>query len=232
MARQIPLQQIKITENRIKLLNEMGINSLRDLVLHFPYRYECIEETPLINNEKVIIEGVLIEEPKVFFKGRLSRLTFSLLYQQEIYKITIFNRHFMKKNMTKGMILTVIGKYNSANNSIVASDIKLKALNEIAGITPVYSLKEGITQKSFQNYVKKALKFYQGHIQDEIPNSLLIKHHLIHKELALNLIHFPANNNDIKEASRHLKYEEFLKFQLTMQYIKISRKKNIGVKKN
>ena len=232
MARQIPLQQIKITENRIKLLNEMGINNLRDLVLHFPYRYECIEETPLINNEKVIIEGVLIEEPKVFFKGRLSRLTFPLLYQHETYKITIFNRHFMKKNMTKGMILTVIGKYNSANNSIVASDIKLKTLDEIAGISPVYSLKEGITQKSFQNYVKKALKFYQGHIQDEIPNALLIKHHLIHKELALNLIHFPSNNNDIKEASRHLKYEEFLKFQLTMQYIKISRKKNIGIKKN
>ena len=232
MARQIPLQQIGINENRIKILNGMGICSLRDLVLYFPYRYDCIEQTPLINNEKVIIEGVLIDEPKVFFKGRLSRLTFQLLYNdQAIYKITIFNRHFLKKNMTKGMILTVIGKYNSANASITASDIRLKALEEITGITPIYSLKGGITQKSFQNYVKKALKFYQGHIQDEIPNSLLIKHHLIHKELALNLIHFPSNNDDIKEALRYLKYEEFLKFQMTMQYIKFSRRKNIGIKK-
>ena len=113
MAKQIPLQQIRINENRIKLLNNMGIYCLKDLILHFPYRYDCIEATSLINNEKVIIEGVLIDEPKVFFKGRLSRLTFQILYQQEIYKVIIFNRHFLKKNMVKGMLLTIIGKYNS-----------------------------------------------------------------------------------------------------------------------
>lgn len=231
MAKQISLQQLKINENRIKLLNNMNIYSLRDLVLHFPYRYESIEETPLIDNEKVIIEGVLIDEPKVFYKGRLSRLSFQILYNQEVYKVTLFNRHFLKKNMVKEMPLTIIGKYNSKTKSITASDLRLKPLSEVSGVTPIYSLKEGITQKSFQGYIKKALAFYQGHIQDEVPNSLLIKHHLIHKELALNLIHFPSNDQDIKEALRYLKYEEFLRFQLTMQYIKSARKDNLGIKK-
>lgn len=232
MAKQIPLQQLKINANRIKLLNEMNIYSIRDLVLHYPYRYEIIEETPLIDNEKVIIEGVLIDEPKVFYKGRLSRLTFQILYNREVYRVTLFNRHFLKKNMVKEMPLTIIGRYNSKTKSITASDLYLKAINEISGITPVYSLKDGITQKSFQGYVKKALAFYQGHIQDEVPTNLLIKHHLIHKELALNLIHFPSNNKDINESLRYLKYEEFLRFQLTMQYIKSSRNDNIGVKKD
>ena len=215
MTKQIPLQQLKINTNRIELLNNMNIYSVRDLVLHFPYRYESIEETPLIDNEKVIIEGVLIDEPKIFYKGRLSRLSFQILYKQEVYKVTLFNRHFLKKNMTKEMPLTIIGKYNSKTKSITASDLRLKPLDEISGITPIYSLKEGITQKSFQGYVKKALNFYHGHIQDEVPTNLLIKHHLIHKELALN----------------YLKYEEFLRFQLTMQYIKLSRKDNLGIKK-
>lgn len=231
MTKQISLQQIKINDNRIKLLNSMGIYSLKDLVLRFPYRYDHIEATPLIDNEKVTIEGVLIDEPKIFYKGRLSRLSFNFMYNNETYKVTIFNRHFLKNNMHKGMELTVIGKYSSSNNSITASDIRLKTLAEVSGITPIYSLKEGLPQKSFHNYIKKALKFYQGHIQDEVPISLIIKHQLIHKELALNLIHFPNNNDDIKEALRYLKYEEFLKFQLTMQYIKLSRKKNIGIRK-
>ena len=61
--------------------------------------------------------------------------------------------------MTKEMPLTIIGKYNSKTKSITASDLRLKPLDEISGITPIYSLKEGITQKSFQGYVKKALKF-------------------------------------------------------------------------
>lgn len=177
MTKQIPLQQLKINTNRIELLNNMNIYSVRDLVLHFPYRYESIEETPLIDNEKVIIEGVLIDEPKIFYKGRLSRLSFQILYKQEVYKVTLFNRHFLKKNMTKEMPLTIIGKYNSKTKSITASDLRLKPLDEISGITPIYSLKEGITQKSFQGYVKKALNFYHGHIQDEVPTNLLIKHH-------------------------------------------------------
>ena len=217
MSKEIPLQQLKIKENRILLLNNMDIYSVRDLILHFPYRYEIIEATPLIDNEKVIIEGVLVDEPKLFYKGRLSRLTFSILYQGETYRVTIFNRHFLKKNMHNGMTLTVIGKYSQKNHSITASDVKLKPLNELSGVTPVYSLKEGINQKSFQGYVKKALAFYHNHIQDQVPISLMVKHHLIHKELALNLIHFPSNKKDIIEALRYLKYEEFLRFQLTMQ---------------
>ncbi|WP_294578761.1 ATP-dependent DNA helicase RecG [uncultured Thomasclavelia sp.] len=231
MSKEILLKQIKIAENRVRLLNEMEIYSVRDLVLHYPYRYEIIEETPLVDNEKVIIEGVLIDEPKLFYKGRFSRLTFMVLYHDENYRVTIFNRHFLKKNMYQGMKLTIIGKYTKKNKSITASDVKLKPLNGVTGISPVYSLKEGITQKSFQGYVKKALKFYQGHIQDEVPISLMIKHHLIHKELALNLVHFPSCKQDVKEALRYLKYEEFLRFQLTMQYIKLSRNKNIGIKK-
>ena len=207
----------------------MNIYCLKDLVLHFPYRYDSIEATALINNEKITIEATLVDEPKVFYNGRMSRMIFPILYNHEIYQVTIFNRHFLKKNMVKGMILTIIGKYSKGN--ITASDIRLKKLDEVSGIIPVYSLKDGLTQKSFQNYIKKALAFYQGHIQDEVPIAYMVKHHLIHKELALNLIHFPSSNRDIQEAMRYLKYEEFLKFQLTMQYIKLSRKKNLGVKK-
>ena len=129
MTKQIPLQQLKINTNRIELLNNMNIYSVRDLVLHFPYRYESIEETPLIDNEKVIIEGVLIDEPKIFYKGRLSRLSFQILYKQEVYKVTLFNRHFLKKNMTKEMPLTIIGKYNSKTKSITASDLRLKPVS-------------------------------------------------------------------------------------------------------
>lgn len=229
MLRQIPLKQIRISDRRIEALNKMNIYCLKDLVLHFPYRYDSIEATTLIDNEKITIEAMLVDEPKVFYNGRISRMTFRILYNHEIYQVTIFNRHFLKKNMVKGMILTIIGKYSKGN--ITASDIRLKKLEEVSGIIPVYSLKDGLTQKSFQNYIKKALAFYQGHIQDEVPIAYMVKHHLIHKELALNLIHFPSSNRDIQEAMRYLKYEEFLKFQLTMQYIKLSRKKNLGVKK-
>lgn len=229
MKKDISLEQLKIAENRILILHTMGIYNSKQLLEAYPYRYEIIEATPLTHNEKVTIEGVVLDSPKVFFTGRVSRMTFQVQYQEQILKITLFNRHFLKKNMEQGMIVTIIGKYNEHNQTLTASDIRLKPLAQLENITPVYSIKEGITQKSFQGYIKKAYAYYQGYILDDIPMMLLIKHKLIHKELALQLIHFPITQEDIKQALRHLKYEEFLKFQLTMQYIKLSRNEQLGI---
>ena len=68
-------------------------------------------ETPLHDESKVIIEAQLIDEPKLFDKGRFSRLTFHVNYHEEPLTITIFNRHFFRKmNMQVGMMLTIIGK--------------------------------------------------------------------------------------------------------------------------
>lgn len=225
------LKVLKINKNKIEQLNELSIYTVKDLVQHYPYRFEEMLETPLHDESKVIIEAQLIDEPKIFYKGRFSRLTFHVNYHEEPLTITIFNRHFLKKNMQVGMMLTITGKYSASKKAITASDLKLKSLKEISGITPVYSLKEGLTQKSFQGYVNKALNFYKGHIANTIPLYLCQKYHLIDKEDALFKIHQPQTRSDVISALRYLKYEEFFKFQMTMQYIKQNRTQNIGTSK-
>lgn len=225
------LEVLKINKNRIQLLNQLSLFTVKDLIQHYPYRYDEIIETPLHDEQKVIIEAILVDEPKVFFKGKLSRLSFHCDYQGKIISVIIFNRHFLKKNMKIGLPMTIIGKYNQKRSSITASDIKLKSIKELEGITPIYSLKEGITQKSFQGYVKKALDFYKGHIGHIIPDFLCEKYHLITREEALFKVHFPQVRNDVISSLRYLKYEEFFKFQLTMQYIKMNRTQNVGISK-
>ena len=51
---------------------------------------------------------------------------------------------------------------------------------------------------------------------------------MIDKEDALFKIHQPQTRSDVISALRYLKYEEFFKFQMTMQYIKQNRTQNIG----
>ena len=225
------LDVLKIQKNRIQLLNQMSVYTVKDLILHYPYRYEEVLETPLHDQQKVIIEAILIDVPKVYYHGKLSRLSFHCDYQGQNIVVTIFNRHFLKKNMRIGMSLTIIGKYDQKKNSITASDIKLKSLSEISGITPVYSLKEGITQKSFQGYVLKAFHFYKHHINNIIPDFLCDRYHLIDREEALWKVHFPQNRSDVISSLRYLKYEEFFQFQLTMQYLKLNRTQDVGISK-
>ncbi len=221
------LEVLKIQRNRIELLHLMNIYTIEDLLSHYPYRYEIIEETlPSENNDKIIIEGKIIDQVKIFFKGKMSRMSFSIDYNGQVYQVTIFNRHYLRAHLKIGTIITIIGK--CINKRITAIDIKVKPLSELMGIQPVYSLKD-ITPKSFLGYIKKALKYKQGKIEESIVEELRVKHQLIHRELALNNIHFPHSKEDIKQALRYLKYEEFFKFQLTMQLSKSTREE--GIKK-
>lgn len=225
------LQLLKTTEKRYQLLNQMNIFSLEDIVQYYPYRYDIIEETyPSINDERIIIEAVVISPVKIFFRGKMSRMTFEVedQYHQK-YQVIIFNRHFLRQYLKLNTIITIIGKCQ--NHKITASDIKIKSINEIKGIHPVYSIKDGLTQKSFQQYVKKSLSLLNGKIESYVPEEMMIKHQLIHKNIALWNIHFPESQNDIKQSLKFLKYEEFLKFQLTMQLIKQKRSHELGIRK-
>ena len=225
------IKLLKTTSKRYDILSQMNIKTLEDLIHHYPYRYAIIEEKyPTDEDEHMIIEATVISPIKIFFKGRMSRMTFEVedRYLQH-FQVTIFNRHFLRQYLKLDTTITIIGKCH--NHRITASDIKIKTLNELAGIYPVYSLKEGINQKSFRQYVQKALRLLKGQIVDDIPEKYIMQHRLIHKENALYCIHFPENKKDIQEALKHLKYEEFLQFQLTMQLTKQQRVQTMGIEK-
>ena len=225
------IRLLKTTEKRYQILESMNINSLEDIVMHYPYRYDIIEETyPTLEDDKIIIEATIISPAKVFFKGRMSRMSFTVEdHHLQQYQVTIFNRHFLRQHLKMSAVITIIGKCK--NDKITASDIKIKPINELVGIHPIYSIKEGMTQKSFVQYVKKALTLLKGNIDSYVPEEYIMKHQLIHKESALYNIHFPETQEDIKQALRYLKYEEFLKFQLTMQFIKRQRHQEVGIAK-
>ena len=225
------IKLLKTTQKRYDLLSQMNIHSLEDLLTHYPYRYDVIEETyPLLQDDKIIIEAIVISPTKIFFKGRMSRMSFDVLdhYGQE-YAVTIFNRHFLRQYLKMNTIITIIGKCQGKR--ITATDIKIKPLSELKGIHPIYSIKDGMTQKSFQQYIKKAFQLLKGKIPSYVPEEMMIKHQLLHKDNALWNVHFPESQKDVKEGLKYLKYEEFLKFQLTMQFIKQQRDAEIGIKK-
>ena len=226
------IKLLKTTSRRLEILVSMNITTLEDLIYQYPYRYEVIEEKyPTDEDEHLIIEATVISPVKIFFKGKMSRMSFEVedKYLQH-FQVSIFNRHFLRQHLKLGTTITIIGK--CVNHRITASDIKIKPLQDISGIYPVYSLKEGITQKSFRQYVKKALSLLNHEFDDFIPEKYRIQHHLIRKESALYCIHFPENKKDVQEALKYLKYEEFLKFQLTMQLMKQQRTQEMGIAKD
>lgn len=209
------LKKLRITTSKIDILHQLGIQNAFDLLTYYPYRYEILEKKEAtIQDPKLCMDGVIFQRAVLNYrKQNQSKMTFQLLSDGKLYRCAIFNRHFMQSKLKEGVSVTITGKLDS-KDQITVADLKFGSLQEQTAITPVYALKEGLRNSSLIHYIAKALDQCLDEIEDFIPESYLEKYRLISKKEALMMIHRPRSTNDIKHALRHLKYEEFLKFQL------------------
>ena len=134
------------------LLNKLGINNVDDLVTYYPIRYEIYKRSNLDEvtaEERIVIDGKVESTPIVLrFNKGLNKMNFRLKMKDGMVGVSIFNRAFMKSNLTIGTNVIVIGKFDRTKNIINASDIKFGYLGLEAKIEPVYHLTTGLTNKS------------------------------------------------------------------------------------
>lgn len=213
----------------LQLLNKIGIYTLDDLVTHYPFRYDILKRSNLqetLPDEKVIIDGKVESVPILLrFKAGLNKLNFRLVTASGVVGVSIFNRAFMKANLTIGTSVIVIGKFDKQKNIITASDIKFGSLNNQEKIEPVYHCTSGLTNKNVSTYINTALLMNGKEISDFIPAYYQEKYQFSNKKTALNIVHNPPNMEKLKEAQIRLKYEELFSFMFKINYLKECHKK-------
>ena len=231
----VNLSEVKGIGPKTELLfNKIGIFTVDDLVTHYPFRYDVLKRSNLDNieeDEKVIMDGKVESIPLIVrFKGGLNKLNFRLASPNGPIGVSIFNRAFLKPQLTIGTSVIVIGKYDKTKNIISASDIKFGTLSKEDKIEPVYHSTSGLTQKNLSNYINTCLLKYGNDIEDNIPKYLMDKYDFSNKKTALNIIHNPPNFDKIKEASIRLKYEELFEFMFKVNYLRLqNEKKEAGI---
>lgn len=221
----------------LSLLNKIGIYSVDDLVTHYPFRYDILERSDLkkvTEEDRVIIDGKVESVPILLrFKAGLNKLNFRLVTNSGVVGVSIFNRAFMKSNLTIGTSVIVIGKYDSRKNIITASEIKFGSLNNQRKIEAVYHCTSGLTNKNMSTYINTALLMNGKDITDYIPTSYQEKYQFSNKKTALNIVHNPPSMEKLKEAQIRLKYEELFAFMFKINYLReIHKKEKTGIKRD
>ncbi|HLR10779.1 MAG TPA: ATP-dependent DNA helicase RecG [Sporosarcina sp.] len=208
---------------------KLGIVTVEDLIMTFPYRHEDfslgdLAETP--HNEKVTVEGRVESEPSVLFLGpKRSRLQVRLLVGPHLVKAVFFNQHYLKNRLTPGKIVTVSGKWDRGRQSINVNKFSDGPQQEEDSLEPVYSLKGVMHQKTFRRHLRSALDtLNEEEILDIIPEQLRTAYKLPTLREALEMLHFPQQPQHMKQARRRFVYEELLLFQMNMQAMKKMRK--------
>lgn len=222
----------KIGPKTAKALNKLNIYNIEDLLMYYPYRYNFIKFINVDEADKNIISYFkvkILSVPKVqYIKRNFNRLEFIGTNNNINFKVVIFNRAFLKRNLTINKEVVVIGKYDSLKNNLVASDIKFNVAEE--KIEAIYHLTEGVKNSFIESTIKEALKLNITP-EDYIPDYLNEKYNFITKKDAINKIHQPQNINDIKQSNLKLIYEELFIYMFKINYLRTLNQKATGLKK-
>jgi len=219
----------------IETLKNININNIEDLVYYYPYRHEIVRLNDIKeakDKDNVVIECIVDSVPLTRrFRANMTSLTFRAMSSKKMIAVMIFNRAFLKSQIKPGSIVTVIGKYDALKNTVIASDIKFERL-QTGSIIPVYHLTTGLTSKALKKYIDEALTKFDNYI-DYVPDYLNERYNLISKKSAVNMIHNPKNEDEVKKALIKLKYEELFQFMFKINYLKeVNKESKIGYLRN
>lgn len=229
------LEEIKgVGPKTLGLLKKLNINNAYDLISFYPFRYEVIKRSDVRNlkqDDKIIIDGVVESIPSVvYFKRKMNKMTFRLNTGNFLLNVTIFNRAFLKNNLAINSTITIIGKYDKLKNTVIASDIRFGGLSDKESIEGVYHSTYGLSGSKIKKYIDEVLKDYD--VINYVPESIVSKYNFMNKLEAVYEVHNPSNIQKLEQAKEGLKYEELFIFMLQMNYLKLSKNKQVGIKRN
>ena len=210
------------------ILKNMGINTVYDLVNIFPKRYLNFKITDLTDGN-VFIKGTIVSAcNNVYVKKNLSYITFDLLVDKEMIKVTIFNRNYLYAKLELNKTIYVQGKYEEYNKKLVATNIYFSITDN--SIEPVYEI-EGISSKMLKKIILNVLDKYKEYNKETLPKFIVEKYNFIDINTLYKNIHNPISELDIEDSYKRLKYEEFFLFELKIHYLRSMNEKSLKTPK-
>ncbi|MCC5888975.1 MAG: ATP-dependent DNA helicase RecG [Alkalibacterium sp.] len=216
-----------VGEKRVEALKELGIQTIYDLLTHFPFRYEdlsvkSIEE--IEDNEKVVLEGTALSDGVLTYFGRKkSRLTFRLNCDHVIVSVTFFNQPFLQKQISAGSNLKVFGKWDGNRKAL--SGMKILPIDlDNSSREAIYHTTKKIRQSTLIKMIKQAWEIYQDDLIDPMPENLLERNGLMPFKEAVQAMHFSNDDRILEEARESLIFREFFYYQLKLGWRKSQQK--------
>ena len=228
-------------------LNKLGIKTLKDLLWHFPVRYEdytrLVPITDVQAGEKVNIQGEVIKMvTKRLFPKRMF-ITQALIQDESgAMNAVWFNQPYIANSLHEGTFVSLAGKANLDKHGLYLSSptyekidefdfgIKKTNLTHTGGLIPVYPETEGITSKYLRFLIKPILNDLA--VPDPLSGQLIQKHNLPSLQEALLKIHYPLNVDEANRAKERLAFDDLLMFQqkALLERRRMNQPKSVSVK--
>lgn len=215
---------------RAKLLKNLGITTLEDLLFYFPRAHQDLSKFTTIAELKVgdfaTIKAKILQVKSFRTKIRKFSLTQALI-EDETGSITAvwFNQPFLSRVLKAHEQYIFSGK-------VVISKNKLQLQNPIyeeekeeqihtSRLVPIYPLTAHLTQKQLRTIIKTYLD--KVILPDHLPLNILKKEKLLDENTAVKTFHFPDSYPILQKARKRLAFDEIILTQIRVLKYKKER---------
>ncbi|PIQ88771.1 MAG: hypothetical protein COV72_06580, partial [Candidatus Omnitrophica bacterium CG11_big_fil_rev_8_21_14_0_20_42_13] len=233
-----PVQYIKgVGPKKAQFLNKIGLFTIDDLLYNLPRRYEDRSSFTSISN--VIIGQHHTLRGKVLTFGLKKTKKGASIFQVAVGDNTgviyamWFNQPFVKRYFKVGQKIILYGKVdlydapviNQPEYEIVGEDENEDDSAHVGRIVPIYSLTKDVSQRFLRSLMKMVIEKYFRFLPDVIPTKIRARNKLVDVAFAINNIHFPANDENLKRAYQRIVFEEFFILQCAIAL----KRKNVKI---
>ena len=226
------------------LSKELGINSFRDLLEYFPYKY--------VDRSRVyLISELTADMPFVQVKGRIlsfeefdtghrkKRIVAHFTDGHGVCDLVWFNgTKYIYQQYQVDKEYVVFGKPAIYSHRFQFSHPDIDDASQLQlsdmGMQPYYVTTErmkkaGITSHTMEKLTKTLIQKLSNSLPETLPPFITQRLHLISRDEALRKIHYPKNAEDTQKARLRLKFEELFYVQLNiLRYASDQRRKYRG----
>jgi ATP-dependent DNA helicase RecG len=218
---------------RYEQLRRLGIETIRDLLFHFPRYYEDLSDIRLIANlsEGSIqtVQGEVVEiEGKHLPDGRSVLSVVVSDGGRNCLEGVWFNQAHVARQFRFGLRVAFSGKPKWFRDHWQMSNPRVRPLDGSAPapgntatagsalVVPVYPLTEDLRAEHLRPIMRRAVEQYAGLVSEILPLELRKRHGFPEVTAALRDAHFPTGLAAAETARRRFVYQQFLVLQLAL----------------
>lgn len=231
MANDQSIETLKgIGEKTAKLFEKVGIRTIDDLLHYYPRGYDTYGGPKAIGelseDETGTVEGFLKSGAAGVHVNGLSIVQATISDMTGKLRLVWYHMPYLKNTLRPDSHFIFRGRVIRKKNGLTMEQpqmFKPEAYEELlSSMRPVYAQTKGLGNKMITSAVEQALAFRTLE-RDYLPAGLRIANELAEYNFAIEHIHFPSNEEELKFARKRLVYDEFFFFLLAVRHLKEKR---------
>ncbi len=211
-----------VGDNQVKNLARLGISTIRDLLYHFPRRYDDYSKLKTINQLRVGEEATIVASVSnvVRIPTRKGRTLIEAVVSDATGSMRLlwFNQEWLLRSLRQDMMISISGKIDIYLGRPVMWHPEYEPLDKTQlntnRIVPVYPLTAKVTQKWLRRTIFSTLKYWVPRVSETLTEQIRQRARVIGLQQALNEVHFPDDMQNLAAAQRRLAFDELFLQQL------------------